>query len=431
MNVQKSVCMFLFSSIDKQVNCLLLLPFMSSANKTILIISNRIPYPLKDGGALAMFTLLKGWYQIGYKVHLLAMNTSKHYISLNDLDVIFNKISSATYVNANNDIIIKAVLKNLLFSSKPEHAQRFYSLDFKNTLEGVVQKIKPDIIQFESIYLHEYFNICRDIAPQALIIQRIHNIEAQIWQRLSQQQSSFFKRIYYKNLAKRIAKYEHKVWCDVDALVPISKYDATFILQSGCKTPHCVIPLGFDTSKCVLPDWKLPLKFYHLGAMDWYANQEAITFMKEKVLHKIILKVPQFEFSFGGRNTPASFKNNLSPSFLCVGEIDNVDAFLDDKSILLVPLLSGSGLRVKIVEAMMYGKLVISTDIGIQGIDAIDTVHYLKANTPNEFAAAIEWCYSNTSKAQEIASNAQTFIKDNYDISKLMKKLDLFINNFL
>ncbi|MBL7713678.1 MAG: hypothetical protein JNL13_14485, partial [Chitinophagaceae bacterium] len=99
---------------------------------TILIVCNRVPYPLKDGGALAMYAMIRGWHELGKKVYVLAMNTSRHRIGEHEIPPLFRAIAGFEMVEMHTDIRLLPVLGNLLFSTKPQHAERFYSRHFSN-----------------------------------------------------------------------------------------------------------------------------------------------------------------------------------------------------------------------------------------------------------------------------------------------------------
>lgn len=387
----------------------------------ILIVCNRVPYPLKDGGALAMFAMIKGWHSRGWLVHLLAINTTKHRVDYTDLPALFTQIASFEMVDMDTHIKAIPSLANLIFSQKPQHAQRFYTKHFEAKIIEKIQQVQPKIIQLESIYLEEYALAIRQHS-KALLMQRLHNIEAEIWHRLAQESKGFFKKLYLKNLAKRIEKYEQFVWEDADALIAISGNDEQTISNSGCTTPICTIPYGVDIHS-IEPIDDLSNFAYHLGAMDWQPNIDAMEWMRDEIAPLIHQRIPSFQFQFAGRKMPEFFKKEGHLFFYCSGEIENASSFIKDKGILIVPLRSGSGIRIKTLEAMAEGKLVISTSVGIQGIEAQNKVHFLLANSPQEFAAAIEWVFAHQEETKQIVNNAQTLINEQYNQKVLLTRL--------
>jgi glycosyltransferase involved in cell wall biosynthesis len=392
-----------------------------NSNNAILIVCNRVPFPLKDGGSMAMFAMIKGWHKAGRPVHLLAMNTTKHHIDQAELPELFKQIASFEMVQMDTQIKVFPTLSNFIFSKKPQHAQRFYARHFEQKIIEKIKEIQPKIIQLESIYLQEYAPAIRQHS-EALLMQRLHNVEAEIWYRLAQESVGLLKKRYLKNLAKRIEQYEKMVWQDADALIAISDNDAQTISRSGCTTAMCSIPFGIDMD-AKPPVESLSHKAYHLGAMDWQPNIEAMEWMRDAIAPSIHQKIPDFEFHFAGRKMPDWFTTERKPYFYCSGEIEDASTFIQDKGILIVPLRSGSGIRIKTLEAMAEGKLVISTRVGIQGIEAQDKTHFLLADAPQDFASAIEWVLAHKEEALQIVHNAQKLIKDHYNQKMLQTRL--------
>ena len=143
-------------------------------------------------------------------------------------------------------------------------------------------------------------------------------------------------------------------------------------------------------------------------------------------MHKAI---PGFEFHYAGRNMTERTKALGGNGAVCAGEVDDARRFISDKKILIVPLRSGGGIRVKILEAMAQGKIVISTAIGMQGIEAKAGEHFLKADTADEFVNAVTWCLDNKPRAEELGINAQKLIKDKYDQHLIMQELIKALNS--
>ena len=117
--------------------------------RKILIITNRLPYPLKDGGNLAMAAMIEGYHNAGWQVYLLSMNTSKHHISHSALKKLFTHLYAFEWVDVDNKLKKTDILKNFFFSKQPEHAIRFYNEAFKDKLKNILASFKPDVVQVE------------------------------------------------------------------------------------------------------------------------------------------------------------------------------------------------------------------------------------------------------------------------------------------
>ena len=399
--------------------------------KRIIIITNRVPYPLNDGGNMATNAMIYGYKQNGWDVLLLSMNTSRHKISDKVLEEIYQDIHCFKTVDVNNDIKLLPTLANYLFSNQPNHVDRFKSATFEHELKVALVEFRPSVVQIESIYLTQYLETIKENAGVATVL-RLHNVEYQIWDRLANSANGLFKTKYLKDLTSRIASYERNAWQEYDLLLPITETDKEMAGHDVEKAHMLTVPYGIYSETIIKSsgeDWV----GYHIGAMDWLPNKEGVEWFLTDVFPEIRRNIPAFEFYFAGRNMPASIEGDGQNGVYNCNEVESADEFISDKKILIVPLKSGGGIRVKILEAMAAGKIVVSTDVGMQGIDAIPDTHYLKANTPADFLSAISWLLSNKKEADGISVAAQKLIADKYDQVKiaqnLSKKLETLIVN--
>lgn len=386
--------------------------------RKILIVTNRVPYPLNDGGNLAMQAMVDGYNKAGWQVYLLSMNTTRHYIPHDKLKTLFTNLFKFDWIDINNNIKYGALIRNFLFSRKPEHAIRFYQEDFRQKLKSVIENYKPDVVQIESVYLSTYLPLIKEISP-AVTVLRMHNVEFQIWQGLSKKYRNGIKRFYFTSLTERIRNFERDAWKQYDLVLPITEKDAYQVSRLEEVNNMIVAPFSIDIEK-IKHGKNEKWVGYHIGAMDWIPNREGVLWFIQRAMPKIRRSVPDFEFYFAGRKMPDDFKKLDAPGVHCLDEVKDADEFIADKKILIVPIWTGGGIRVKILEAMAAGKIVISTPSGIRGIEAHNNVHYLLARKPEQFEKAVKWCIDNKAEAQQMADNARQLIKEKYEQGKVI-----------
>ncbi len=392
-----------------------------SARK-ILIITNRVPYPLNDGGNLAMQAMIDGYQTSGWEVYLLSMNTSKHYIHPRILEKLFTNIHAFDWMDINNDIKATTILKNYLFSEEAEHVARFYNTAFEEKIVSVINDFKPDVVQIESVYLTTYMPAIKRSA-KAISVLRMHNIEYHIWHSLANKSKNFLKKSYLTNLTKRLKIFERNAWKQYDIVLAITEKDAAHVRKLENIPNLLVAPFSMDTDKLQVSDVQQKWAAYHIGAMDWIPNREGVKWFLTEVWPRVHKVAPQFEFYFAGRKMPAEFTQMNIEGVHCMAEVENAADFIADKKILIVPISSAGGIRVKILEAMAAGKIVITTPFGIKGIEAKTGEHYLSATTPDDFTRAIKWCLKNRDEAEQIAVNARKLVINKYDYRKVIKNI--------
>jgi glycosyltransferase involved in cell wall biosynthesis len=386
----------------------------------ILQITPRFPWPLKDGGALCYFNYAKGYGDSGNNLTIASLNTSKHFVNYKELPAHVKSLGDIHLTYVDNQLKpIDAFLN--LFTKESYHIKRFLSKDFENQLIQICKEKTFDVVVFETIFVAPYLNIIRKHS-KAICILRQHNVEYQIWESLAFLESNILKKWYLSLLAKRLYNYEIKQLNNFDGIAAITKNDAETFEKSGCTKPIHVSPFGINSDKLIIDNTNLEMpSLFHIGSMDWMPNQEAMKWFIDNVWYDLNISFPQLKFYIAGRNIPTSFFDYNNQNHIAVlGEIEDGISFMNEKAIMVVPLFSGSGIRVKILEGMGLGKCIISTPLGAQGIEAINGEHLLIAETAKDFIKIISELINNPSEIIRIGKNARRLVKEKYDNKKIV-----------
>lgn len=392
----------------------------------ILQVCNKVPYPLKDGGALAIHNLIKGFADSGSEITLLAMNTSKHKAAGSEVNSYFKKLNNVLVelVDVNTDTKLTGALKNLFFSKLPYNAERFISDNFRTKLESLLKAENFDVVQFEGLYLMPYINTVREYSG-AKVVLRAHNVEHEIWQRNLSYQSNMLKKAYLSIIARRLRNFEYQNINKYDILIPITRRDACKFNEMGNTKPMLVCPYAFDPDNLKAPEFiHQPDTFFYIGSLDWLPNQQGIKWFVRNVWNRISAEIKGAKFFVAGRNAPQGLINYLQKqNIIFSGEVEDAYAFIRDKSVMVVPLFSGSGMRVKIVEAMAAGKAVITTSLGAEGIDLTNNENIILADSADDFLVAAKKLCTNNDFYLHIAKNAVKFVSEQLNNKIVVSKL--------
>ncbi len=388
----------------------------------ILQLVNRIPYPLNDGGSIAVHCNTEGFLQAGVELSMLAMNTTRHWVDINSLPPLYDQLKLFKSVRVDNRIRIIPAFLNL-FKKSSYNIDRFISDTYKNALITLLQEEQFDIIQLEGLYLSPYLPLIRQYS-KAAIAMRQHNIEFRIWQRLAQQAQNPLKKAYLKLLAKRLRRFELERLKDYDIILPISAEDEQYLKKLGCRTAMYLHPFGINISDIpFVPAYTPPLHLYHIGAMDWLPNQESVNWLLDHVMPIIRKELPGIRLYLAGRNMSENLLKLNQPNVIIAGAVPDALAFEKDKSILLVPLLSGGGVRIKIFKGMAMGKTVVTTSIGLEGIDARDGKEVFVADSAEQFAHHIIKLVHEPELIRQTGFAARKLIEKQYDQKKIIEDL--------
>lgn len=396
----------------------------------ILQISNKAPYPPNDGSSIAVYNMAKGFINNGAELHLLTINTLKHYKNQEEIPKDFLEQSHYTAVDRDTAVTPIGALMNL-FSSESFFVSRFV---FKEFEEKIIEKLKAnqfDIVHLEGLFVAPYIPVIRKYSKAKITI-RTHNVEHLIWDRLIENEKSAVKKKYLSIQNARLKKLELHILKEADGIVTITDYDKKVFEQLGIKTKAVVSPTGIVLDRYAINrSITKTNSVFHLASMDWMPNTEAVDWFLEKVWAKYLKNETNLQFTLAGRFMPDTYLKQSEGNLKVIGSIDDNIQFYNEHEIMMVPLQSGSGMRIKIIEGMAMGKVIVSTSIGAEGIPVTHNENIIIADTPEEFAKAIKNLSSNQELKTRIGNNARKFIEDNFENTKLISELLKFYESLV
>jgi len=389
----------------------------------ILQLCKKFPFPLKDGESLAVTYLSRALNSLGCEVTLLAMNTTKHYCEVENLPDSYNHYHALHFVKVDNRINLKDAFLNL-FSEDSYHVSRFISPAFAAKLEHLLSQNTYDVIQLETLFLSPYIPIIRKHSD-ALVVMRSHNVEHEIWERVAGNTRFFPMKWYLHYLTTKLRRYEINCLSDYDLLVAITKRDLQQFRQLGYRKPALVTPIGIEGSDYALDgeSFAQAPSIAFIGSLDWMPNQEGLEWFLQNVWPEAVCRHPNLKLHIAGRNAPRKILNLRMPNVVVHGEVPDAKAFINQHSLMVVPLWSGSGIRVKILEGMALGRVVLTTSLGLEGIDARHEKEVLIADTQEAFLKAIDFCLQHPAQLQSIGQRARTFVENEFDNLTIARQL--------
>jgi glycosyltransferase involved in cell wall biosynthesis len=387
----------------------------------ILQLTPRIPYPPHDGGAIAMYNTTKYLKQAGNNVTVLSLNTNKHHQKPESIKDICTAVHA---IEVNTDIRLFKAMFNL-FKSVPYNVERFISRKFSQKLKELLQNEKYDAIHLEGTFVAWYIDIIRKYTNTPVFL-RSHNVEYLIWERLYKNAPRNPQSQYIRYLAKKLKRFEAKYFNKFDGIMAITEDDAVRMRKDlNVTVPIEVIPAGVDFETFTLNTEieTLPNSLFLFGSLDWMPNVEAVLWFYFQVFSQLKEEFPDIKLYIGGKNPPQEILQLHDEKQVFVyGNVPSARDFMQSFEIMLVPLLSGGGMRIKIIEAMAIQKVIISTSIGAEGIKITPDENILIANTPQEFVAQIKRCFQNPELKQKLMQNALQTVKTHYDWQSITQK---------
>lgn len=385
----------------------------------IVHFSNKPAYPRIDGGTIAISQLLKGLLSNPKcSVTHFTLSTQKHPFTIErypDLIAKDNIHNFAIDTSLSLTGAVSSIVKNESYN-----VSRFFDASVADKIEIYLKKHSFDYVILESIFLLPYAEIFK--LHGCKVIVRTHNVEHHIWEQQAENCSPSLKKMYLKKLAKQLKNYELKALQKVDGIMAISKEDAAFMRKAFPTVPIEIIPTSFSIA--LAENNNTSSDFYFLGAMDWQPNREAIDWLTARVLP---LLNNEINIHLAGKRM---FCNEYTDDRIqCHGEIVNASEFIQSQGICLIPIQSGSGIKIKLLENMAFGKPIITTTEGARGIEVKHNKHVLIADTPEEFAHAMITLRADEHKRNQLGKEARSFVIDNFGEENISNRIIEFIQS--
>ncbi len=380
-----------------------------------LIICSNPPFPEGDGGRSAIRQDIKS---------AIKHNPSIHW----DIIVLWSDdiTSTARWLDRQNGIkdywiFDKPHINPLnLLKKNPEHIERFVSYSVIREVLKILTRTKYKVVILNGIY-SGIFALISQYRPDTRVIYRSHNIEYLLWQQVLNSDLVTFSQVplsfYALNEFLKYRRFEPAVWHNVDEVWSIGYHDSLMIRQEN-KTVRWVLP-EFSCNSCANEHIKSDdLTAFLLTSYKWFPNKLGLLFWLKNIFPKISRSLPNWNFIIGGLGTE-ELHSFSSENLEIAGWIDDLEKYFNKSLVFFVPVWISSGVRIKIIEAALCRKIIVSTFEGIKGLPFIKWKHYVPVDaTPGSWIKAFKWIEENTEEAINIATNGQRYVLkllDNYN----------------
>ena len=374
-----------------------------------------------------MYELTRGLIKAGHHVKVICITTPKHDLDTREMPEDLVEKSGIEGVFVDTSLNVVDAFADLVTADN-YNISRFFSPDMDIRLIRLLSSERFDFILLESLFMTPYIATIRRYS-QAKVVLRSHNLEHVIQERIASGERNILKRPYRRFLARQLKNYEMEVLDRVDGVAAISPSDRDKFIGHGTRTPIASIPFCVDPTEYDTTPAKGPLTFFHLGSMDWLPNEEGVRWLLRSVWPRLVRKHPNAHLHLAGNRMPRDLMELRSDGLQVKGRVKNALRYMADRHVMVVPLFSAGGMRVKIIEGMAMGKCVISTPIGAEGIEATDGRNILLARNMTEFVEQMGAILREPAIADRVGAAARELIRERYDTRRTIKDLLAFLRS--
>jgi glycosyltransferase involved in cell wall biosynthesis len=272
-------------------------------------------------------------------------------------------------------------------SLAPYAVRKFTHPRVSHTVAERVRNGKFDVVVCD--FLSASLNFPNQSPVPVVLFQ--HNVETVLWNRMAKTERAPWRKLSYLIEARKMARHEANTLQRFQHVIAVSENDRKemLALSPGCSVT--VVPTGVDTEQyqpapSVSGDPPIVL---FTGSMDWEPNIDAMEYFSREIWPRVLATFPNAHFQIVGRNPDARVRRLASPSVEVTGTVASIAHYLQQATVVVIPLRIAGGTRLKIFEAMAMGKVLVSTSIGAEGLDVTNGRDLILADDAQSFAESI------------------------------------------
>ncbi len=378
----------------------------------ILFLAPRIPWPLDTGGKIRTFHLLRSLAR-HHRVKLLTFRERQSAAAeglreLQEAGIWYELFDSPGLMSRAKNLARGAL------GPVPITMRKYQCDAIRRKVVDLVRDGKVDVVHCDHVHTAPYGS-----AAQVPFVMDEHNVESMIWERFSRDEAEpLHKRLMFKQQAFLLRRVEARLATEAALVLMCSEADEAAMrkLCAPDQVQTRVVPNGVDLGYFAAPGpVELTDHVFFTGSMDWAPNENAVLTFLDEIWPAVRQRLPELEFAVVGRNPSARLRGRERAGEITVtGTVPDVRPYMREAMALLVPMRVGGGTRLKILEAFAARVPVVSTALGIEGIEAVPDKHYLRAETAGEFAEQIHRLQTDLKLKNEMVEAGHALVSGGY-----------------
>jgi len=281
-------------------------------------------------------------------------------------------------------------------------------------VEAVCRREDIDLVVFDFVHAA----VLRPSQVRQPTVCFTHNVEAEIFARHAQKAPNAWRRWMWSSQHRKMSDFESRGLRQFSSVITVSERDAAFFRQSAGLHDVWPIPTGVDLdffswSAPAPVDDQHPPTVVFTGSMDWVANIDGVQFFLAEVWPRVLRHLPQARFRVVGRHPPTSLvamgQRLAGVSF--TGFVDDVRPHVRDAHAFVIPLLVGGGTRIKAFEALAMGCPLVSTSLGIEGLEVVHDEHFVCSDGAQPMADALVALLTDGARRLRLSQAARILVE--------------------
>lgn len=386
-----------------------------------MLLTQVLPFPPDSGPKVKTWNVIKYLTQY-HEVTLVSFVRGDQSKDVERLRQVCKRVETVPMTR--NLILDGMAFLSSLFTGQPWMMLRDDRVEMRNLVDRLASEENYQIVHADQLNMAQY--ALR--VPDARHLLDAHNALWQLYQRLAQTLPVGPRRWILDRDWRLLKKYEGEICRKFEAVTVVSEEDRRALSEAmGTDCPATVIPITVDLDE--FPQINRHSNAKHIisvGTMYWPPNIDGMLWFLNEIFPLIRQEMPEVEFDIIGARPPEEIVafNKMDIGVHVLGYVDDPTPYLQNAGVMVVPLRAGSGMRVKILNALSQGMPIVTTRIGCEGIDVTHDENLMIADTPASFAAAVLDLLRNPGEANRLGAAGRRLIQEKYDYRAACRPLD-------
>ena len=388
----------------------------------ILFIPKVFPHSRIVGGPIIIYNRVK-YLSADHEVHLLSFIREEQKQYIDTVGKYCKRVEHVPYPAK------RGILRNIFdffFSARPNYMLQEYSREMEQKVGEMVSQENYDVVISEFTMMAQYLYKNKYIPKSTKKVMSVHECYTVARLKLMKKQPFSWDAVKAFFYYVRLRPYEFKMYADDDLTLTLTPEGREEVLHYNKNLLVKIVPHGVDVD-FFKPDKRKPEKnaVMFLGNFGHKPNVDAVVYFYTEILPLIREKIKDVKFYIVGQKPPQEILDYAEEDKVIVtGFVESVKPYFDRSLVSVIPVRLGGGFRGKSLEAMASGVPVVSTSLGVQGVDGKDGEQFLLAETAQEFADKVSLLLTDEILHKKLAENGRKLMLEKYSWQKGVEVLE-------
>jgi glycosyltransferase involved in cell wall biosynthesis len=381
-----------------------------------------VPYPPDSGGKLVSYHLLRGLAGRGHDISLIAPlrrpgdreGISRIHHLVSPIPVSCGPLSALR------------IAARVALGGESLRIARHRLAEVARCVHQTMAEREFNVVVLDSLFTAYLAPLLQRLAPELPRVLIAHNIESLLFRRYLAQKPALIRAVGRVEV-RRIVKAEEAALRAVGRVIALSEVDSAQFRKTVPEADYIALYPGTETFPGEkIPAASKPLSALFLGNFRWAPNRDAARWLAEDIFPSLRHRIPAASLLLAGEDPDGRIASLHDPAqgVFVLGRVESARETIREAALFVVPLRVGSGVRLKILEAMANERPVLSTTMGFEGFPFDRDKHLVVADDAEAFAERAAFLLSNADEAGTIASAGRAMVEEKFAWERVVPRFE-------